>query len=255
MITRAKISATSSTWIGQRIASLNGNEIGSPRAGKVMILTWSTEPTILSLPVTLAGRIAVIVEAVFLAVILRLPFVEDFVHRVLHMAVAEIVLVDDAVAIKMLLAADRERTGIGDASDPAQPRRLEAIVHAEDVELERDPRRIFAAKEIGEVDHPLGLRRDHRRHDIVELADIAAHDPHLFAKALVIGGAGVDVHADDFLAALRQQRDETAPDEAGAADHEYRHRCSSPKMAIADVSRRPPFGKAAGFHIGCGNPL
>ena len=38
------------------LASSYGNEIASPRAGKVMHLTWSTEPTILSLPVTLAGR-------------------------------------------------------------------------------------------------------------------------------------------------------------------------------------------------------
>jgi hypothetical protein len=50
----------SSTWIGQRIASLCGNEIGLPRAGWVMMFTWSTEPRTLSGPVTLAGRTAVI---------------------------------------------------------------------------------------------------------------------------------------------------------------------------------------------------
>src|SRR5207244_11354119 len=80
-------------------------------------------------------------HSVFLAVILRLPFIEDLVHRVLQMAVLEIVFIDDAVAIEFLLAADRYGARIDDPVAAREPRRLEAIVHAQDVELERDTRR------------------------------------------------------------------------------------------------------------------
>jgi hypothetical protein len=37
---------------------------------------------------------------VLFAIILRLPFVEDLVHRVLQVAVLEIALIDDALAIE-----------------------------------------------------------------------------------------------------------------------------------------------------------
>ena len=88
-------------------------------------------------------------------------------------------------------------------------------------------RGMLAAEKIGEVDHPCRLGRDRRRHDIVELGDVAAHDPDLLAEVPVGRGAGIDVHADHFLAALRQQRHEAAADEAGSTEDQCRHRCLS----------------------------
>ena len=79
-------------------------------------------------------------------------------------------------------------------------------------------RGMLAAEKIGEVHDPRRLGRDRRRHDIVELGDVAAHDPDLLAEMPVGRGAGVDVHADDFFAALRQQRHEAAADKAGSAE-------------------------------------
>ena len=112
-----------------------------------------------------------------------------------------------------------------------EARRLEHVVHAEDVELEGDPRRVLAAEPIGEVDGPLRLGRGHRRHDVIELTDIAAHHFHLIAKMAEIGGLRVDVHADDLFAALRQERNEPSPDKAGTAGDKGSHSDPS-RMAL-----------------------
>ena len=125
-------------------------------------------------------------------------------HRILDVAVTEIVLGHDAVAVEMLLAADRQRARKHDPVDPAQARRLEAIVHADDVELGRDMRGVLAAEKIGEIDDARRFRGDGDRHDIVELRDVAAHDPDSVAELPVGCGAGVEVHAHDFFTALRQ---------------------------------------------------
>jgi len=170
-------------------------------------------------------------HSVFLAVILCLPFVEDLVHRVLHMAVLEIGFVDDAVAIKFLLAADRHRTGIDDPVAAREPCRLEAIVHAQDVELERDARWQVAADVIGKVDHPIGLHGGHHAHQIVELADVAAQHPH-FGEFAVIGSLRVDVHANSLFTAPREKRDQAPADKAGAADDQRRHVHFSPRYAL-----------------------
>ena len=69
----------------------------------------------------------------------------------------------------------------------------------------------------------LRLGADGRRHHVVELRHVAAHHAHLLAEILERGGAGVDVHADDLLAARRQQADHPRADEPGAADDEDRH--------------------------------
>ena len=61
--------------------------------------------------------------------------------------------------------------------------------------------------------------------DVVELGDVAPHDLHLRAQIVERRGAGVDVHADDFLAARRQQADDPQADEAGAANDKDRHGC------------------------------
>src|SRR5205085_5284008 len=121
------------------------------------------------------------------------------------------------------LAANRKRAGIDHPVDAGEARRLEAIIHAEDVELEGDPRRVLAAEPIGEIDDPRRLGVRHCRHDVVELADVAADHAHLLAVIGGIRGRRVDVHADDFLAALRHQWYEAAADEAGAAEDQDRH--------------------------------
>ena len=63
---------------------------------------------------------------------------------------------------------------------------------------------MLAAEVIGEVYDPRRSCRNRGRHDVVELADIAAHHLNLLAQMPVRGRAGIDVHADDFFAALRQ---------------------------------------------------
>src|SRR3954447_13902416 len=161
-------------------------------------------------------------HSVFLAVILRLPFVEDFVHRVLHMAVLEIVFVDDAVAIEFLLAADRYRTGIDEPVAAREPRRLEAIVHAQNVELESNTGRQVATDVIGKVDYPVGLYGHHHAHQIVELADVATQHPH-FREFTVICGLRVDVHANSLFAVLREERGQGPANKPSAADDQCRH--------------------------------
>jgi hypothetical protein len=140
---------------------------------------------------------------------------------------AKIVLGHHAVAEEFLFAADRQRAGIGNPVAADEARRFEHVVHAEDVELEGDPRPVLAANPIGEVDDPLRLRRGHRRHDVVELADVAPHHLHLTAKLAEIGGLRVDIHADNLFAALRQERNEPPPDEPRATGDEGRHGCPS----------------------------
>ena len=160
------------------------------------------------------------------------------------MAVAEIGLVDQPLAVMLLLAADRDRTGVDHPVTADQTGRLEAIVHAEHVELEGDPRRQIAADVIGEIDHPVGFGLGHTPDQVVKLADVAAHHPHLLAEPGVVGGLRVDVHADDFLTAGGEQRHEAAADKAGAADDHHGHACFSPGKRLAarspgEVSRRP----------------
>jgi hypothetical protein len=65
--------------------------------------------------------------------------------------------------------------------DPEQARRLEAIVHADDVDLHGRVRRIVA-DEVGKVDDAFRLGCVHRGHDFVELSDISAYGGHLSAE-------------------------------------------------------------------------
>jgi len=70
------------------------------------------------------------------------------------MAVSEIAFIDAPVAVEFMLARHRQRTCISNSIDTGQPGRLETIVHAENVELERHARRVIAAEKIGQVNHP-----------------------------------------------------------------------------------------------------
>ena len=72
---------------------------------------------------------------------MRLPFIDDLVDGVLGVAVAFIVLGDIAFAEFRLLAADRDGAGENRMLHAGTPRRLEAVVHALDVQLEGDMRR------------------------------------------------------------------------------------------------------------------
>ena len=78
---------------------------------------------------------------------------------------------------------------------PEEPRRLEAIVHADDVELGREMRRVLAAEQVGKIDYPRRLGPSVDGHHVVELRDVAARDGNLLAEI----GEGVrrriDVHA------------------------------------------------------------
>jgi hypothetical protein len=84
----------------------------------------------------------------------------------------------------------------------------------------------------------VGLRRGHRRHDVIELTDIAPHHFHLIAKVAKIGGLRVDIHADDLFAALRQERNEPSPDKPSATGDKGGHGCPS-RMAFITQRRRP----------------
>jgi predicted oxidoreductase len=70
------------------------------------------------------------------------------------MAVSEMAFIDERVAVEFLLARHRQRTRISNAIDTGQPARLETIIHAENVELERHAWRVIAAEKIGQVNHP-----------------------------------------------------------------------------------------------------
>src|SRR5262249_39028720 len=99
-------------------------------------------------------------------------------------------------------------------------------------------RRVLAAEKISRVDAPRRLGRHCRRHDVVELRDVAAHDPDLVTQRPVGSGRGVDVHTRDVFAALYQERHETPADKAGAAKDQSRHSCSLPiagRIACPDV--------------------
>ena len=65
-------------------------------------------------------------------------------------------------------------------------------------------RGVLTAEKISEIDDARRFGRDRNRHDVVELCDVAAHDPDLVAELPVGRGAGVEVHAHDFFTALRQ---------------------------------------------------
>ena len=139
------------------------------------------------------------VHAVAAPVIMRLPFIDDLVDRVLRRAVAFVALVHVALAEFRLLAADRDGTGENRVLHAGAPRGLEAVIHALDVQLEGDMRFQFA-NEIGQVDHPVRTGFDHRTDNIVIGGNVAAHDLHLVAELLKgTGRAGIDVHHGDGL--------------------------------------------------------
>ena len=111
------------------------------------------------------------------------------------------VVVDKTLTKMRLLATHGERAGEDRVRDAATPGRLEAVVHAPDIELERGVRRELA-DEIGEIDQPLGARFLNCADHVVELGHVATHHFHLVAKSRERGrrAGDIDVHARDVVA-------------------------------------------------------
>ena len=188
-----------------------------------MSCTWSVEPRTLSGPVTLAGdagdRHLVIPD-----VLAGLELVEDLVDGVLARAVDRIVLRHQSLAEVTLLPAHRDRARVHHAFDAAQACRLEAVVHSEDVEAEDSMRvPLPGADAVGEVDEPIRLHLDDGPHDVLELRDVTTDHRHPVGCVGEPRRAGVEIHADDGVAAGDQPSDESGTDEPRAADHQYRH--------------------------------
>ena len=77
-------------------------------------------------------------HSVIAAIIMRLPFINRLVDRVLANAVALIVFVHQAFAKFGLCTGHREGTSEDRMFDAGSPRCFKAIVHALDVQLEGD---------------------------------------------------------------------------------------------------------------------
>ena len=140
----------------------------------------------------------------------------------------------------LLLTVDREGTGINRMLNPEDPRRFEAVVHADNVQLGRKVRRQIDAQVVRQIHHLVGARGLHLIQHVVELGDVATHDLHLIAIGRKIGGMRVDVHANHGLALRYEQRDDAGADKAGAPDNKYGHVCFLRCWRIR--SRRSRFG-------------
>ena len=124
---------------------------------------------------------------------------------------AQVVLVEGAVAEEGLTAVNGERAGVGHALDIAHARRLEAVVHAEDIQPHgvvrvlgvRDAVRPHA-EQVGEVEDAVRLALDHGANHVIHERDVAAEELQLVADSGDRGRVGVDVHAGDLVAALEE---------------------------------------------------
>ena len=154
----------------------------------------------------------------------RLELVVALVHGVDVAAVCGVVLGEGAVAEVALEAADGEGAGVDDAVDAAEARRLEAVVHAEEVQPEGEVRGVLAAADhVGEVDDAVRLGVHDGLDDVLEVGDVAAEDADAVAEGGVVGRRGVDVHDDDPLPGLDEARDGAPADEARASEHQGGH--------------------------------
>ena len=85
-------------------------------------------------------------HAIGAAVIVGLPFIDDFIDCILGLASPFVGFVDQALAEFGLLAGNCDRAGKDRVLDAAAPGRFKAIIHALNVELERDVGRQIANK-------------------------------------------------------------------------------------------------------------
>ena len=167
------------------------------------------------------------VHAIYAVELLGLELIEALVHGVLARAVHRVVLVDQPVAEGALLPADGHRAGVDHPVDAAYPGRLEAVVHAQHVQLHREVGRVVAAaQQVGQVHDPVGLGGQHRLHHVLELGDVAVHHAYQVPELLVRHRPRVDVHYSDPLASFGQPAYGPSPDEPGAAQYQRRHTAS-----------------------------
>jgi len=162
---------------------------------------------------------------VVLDVLLRLKLVEGLVDGVLARAVGRIVFGRRPVAEVALLPAHRDRAGVHHPLHPSQARRLEAVVHPEDVEAHDLVRITLTRSEaVGQVDEPVRLDLEHRPHHVVEPGHVAADQRHLLRHGRKRRhGVRIQIHARHRLAATDEPTHEPGADEPRAADHQYRH--------------------------------
>src|SRR5262249_36385826 len=131
------------------------------------------------------------------------------------------------------VAADGDRAGEDRMLDAAPARRLEAVVHALDIELESIVGSEFA-NEVGKVDQPLSAGFLNHPNDVVELGHVATPDGDFVAIAREgsPGTGDIDVHAGDVMAGSDQKRDHSPADEACTAHyhdgHAFPPRCRAP---------------------------
>ena len=155
-----------------------------------------------------------------------MEFVEPFVHGVLAGAVHRVVFVGQPVPEVALLPADRDGAGIDHPVDAAQTRRLEAVVHPQQVQLHGEVGAVFAAaQQVSQVDDTVGLGLNDSADDTGEIGNVPEDHSDLVAESGKGSGAGVDVHANNLFTPFHQSADNPGANESGAADNQNRHYC------------------------------
>ena len=164
--------------------------------------------------------------------------VEDLRNPVEARSEARVILHDRALSVQTLLAVHGERTRVDHATDAEDARRLEAVVHTEDVEPNLGVRVVLAgAQSVGQVEHAVGLGQRHHLHHIVHQRDVAAPDLDVVAQAIERRRVRRDVHAVDFMPALQQAPYHPWTDEAAATQHQYAHAPSFPQHTAVGERR------------------
>ena len=111
---------------------------------------------------------------------------------------------------------------------PRQPARLEAVVHAEDVQAHLVVGiALAAAQQVGQVDDAVGLRLYDGAGDLLKIGDVHPRAAHVAGIHAGNVGQRVDVGGVHVLAALHQFADHAGADETGSSQNQYRHDCTS----------------------------
>ena len=120
--------------------------------------------------------------------------------------------------MQALRTVDSERAGVDHTANVENPRRLEAVIHAQDVDPHLRMRVALGCPEdIGKVDHSIRLCRDQRLDHIVHHRDIAMRNLNLVSQRIKDRRARIDVHAVDLMSMLDQPSHDPWSDESTAA--------------------------------------
>ena len=150
--------------------------------------------------------------------------IEDLRDRIDAGPQPRILFSDGALPVQSLWAVDRERARVDDAADVEQAGRLEAVVHAQNVDSHLRMRvALGSAEDVGQIEHALRFRRDQRLDDIVHHGDVAVEDLDLVAQRIEHRRVGIDVHAVNFVSVLDQPTHHARTNEAAPAQHCYTH--------------------------------